>query len=285
MKINNLTCSYLFFALLSFNALALLSSEFSPTFSRIFALLSQIGKSYDIFCIFLLSVTTIAALINSFRIFSLEKTANAKSAFVSLVASLCATFLMILLLYYLYEKIIIARDFAMETSLDSRNYLEIESTWGYYESTQFFISMFCWVFLILLPLCYDLFRLNLNLEKSLARTLLILKPSLTTAAIAIVASAFHPCFSDLASRYASLLFACSGGGLLAYLIISGRGKFGFYDYANALLLALALLLFLLCSNTLIRADFYSAQLSFYILALLSWCGDWVENGEVTKHLT
>ncbi|RDU71553.1 hypothetical protein CQA66_06220 [Helicobacter aurati] len=279
MRFNTIICSYLFFSLLSFNGLALLSSEFSHTFSQVFPLLAQDGKIYDIFCLILLGVVLLIICCNSLRI-SVKARVLSKTflTFVLLIVFIVVSCLSILF-YHICAKILFHYTLSNDNFLESQKIPNLIEWHEYYTSIDFVVALICGLGFIVLPLCYKMFRLHIDIQNHLGKSLFIFKPRLTSTTIALTASAFHPYFSNISSHYINIIFLCSGACLLLYSLQSKK-TYGFYEYANMILFAMSILLFLLCGKVMLRADFYNAQLSFYLLAILCWCGEWIENYDI-----
>lgn len=173
MKIYNNFCSYLFFALLVFNALALLSSEFSHTFSQVFMLLSHDGRIFNLFSLIFVFVCVCFVC---YSLITFYKTINRSVVdSISFITTLCFIVLMILvfLFFYLWNDF-----FHPDLSQDSiKNYTFLE----YLRTTNFLLTLGCGVFLCICPLSYYILSLSLSVQNPYARVFLILKPDINTA--------------------------------------------------------------------------------------------------------
>lgn len=280
MRFNTIVCSYIFFAILSFNTLALLSSEFSHTFSQVFLLLAQDGKTYDILCLILLSIALLFGLINPIRIYTRKEVFGKTVPFIIMLVAILTISCLLIIFYHIYNKISFNHGLVNESILESKKITSFTQWQEYYMSIEFIVALICWVCLIILPLCYKMLSSHIDIKNRIGKSLRILEPSITTISIGITASAFHPYFSDTASRYTNMLFFYTGTFLLLYVLLRTTMTYRFYEYANILLLSISILLFLLCGRVILMADFYNVQFSFYVLAILSWCGEWVENRDI-----
>lgn len=276
MRLNTIVYSYLFFAFFVFNALALLSSEFMPIFTQVFTLLTQDGRVYDIFSCILLCVAIATLCIMPIKIYKYRSVLGKTAPFIVtcitfvLLCCLCALF------YQLWGKIFAKHSVDILFNED----VEILTWESYYTSLEFMISLVCWIFLIILPLAYKAVSLTINIQHRIGKSMLILEPSITTVLIIMSANAYHPYFSDLPSRY--IHFACFlvSNILLIYVLLRNQKVFGFYEYANVILLALNIFYVVLCSGSMLRGTFFNAQLTFYVLGICSWCSEWLSNQKV-----
>lgn len=276
LRLHTIIYSYLFFALFIFNVLALLSSEFMPVFAQVFALLTEDGRIYDIFSCILLFVALLTLCSMPLRIYTQRSIFGRTTPFVVTFVA-CALFVLLcMLLYWLWGKI-----FAHDGMAILPNTNAAVPTWqDYYTSLEFFIALACWVCLVILPLLYKALSLTINMGHRIGKPMLILEPSMTTIVIVMSATACHPYFSHLPSRF--IHFACFvvASVLLIYVLVRRNTLFGFYEYANTILLTLSIFCFVLCSGSMLRGDFFNAQLTLYILGICSWCSGWVHNQEL-----
>lgn len=279
MKFNTIICSYLFFALLVFNALALLSAEFLHTFSQVFMLLSHNGRVYNLFSLLFIIISIVLVALTPFAFYK-GKNIESKQVFgktAPFVVSVFAILTLALLLFLFYcawqgyfFKPLIQEDIAIESV-----------GWAYYRSINFFIALFCSLFLCILPLIYNIFslkkNLHMNMQNRYARALIILEPKLSTIIITIAANSCHPFFANVPSKWASFFFLLLSIVLLLYLLSQNPSAFGFYDFANIIFLAFMIMCVILCSESLLRSNFLNAQNTMYMLAILSWCSEWMQN--------
>lgn len=274
MKFNTAICSYLFFSLMIFNVLALTTSEFLPIFSQVFTLLTQNGKIYDIFSLIILISAILMLCINPIRIYRRKDVFGKTTSFMIFIFSCVILVVLIALLYWLWHKIF---TYNTHNTIAMREQVQVVTWQSYYVSVEFYISLTCWICLVVLPLLYKVLSLNLNIKHRIGRTLLILQPRLTTILIVMNANALHPYFSNLPSRYAHIIFFFIGAILLIYLLFYQSKLFHFYEYMNTILFSCMILCLVLCSESMLRSDFMNAQITLYMLGILSWCGEWVEN--------
>ncbi|RDU67004.1 hypothetical protein CQA53_01700 [Helicobacter didelphidarum] len=273
MRFTTIICSYLFFALLTFNAFALLSSEFFPLFSQVFMLLTQDGRIYNVFSLILLGLAIFMVLINPIKIYRSKNIFGKTAPFVVSLFGIITLSILIILFYWIFNKF--NQDLPLFSKTDQSIIMLTHE--NYYLSIEFFITLLCWIFFVFIPLLYRILSLNFNIDNRLAKSLFILEPSLTTIIITMSATAFHPYFSDLPSRPFNFLLFYTSCGLLIYLLLKRENKLGFYEYANMIFLSFIILCYILCSESILRGIFFNAQITLYMLALLSWCSEWMQN--------
>ncbi len=249
-----------------------------PIFTQVFTLLTEDGRVYDIFSCILLFIALLTLCIMPLRIYTKRSTLGKTAPFIVTCIAFVLLCLLAILLYWLWDKIFTKEDIAI---LPSEN--PIVLTWqSYYTSLEFAISFICWILLIILPLTYKALSLTINIQHRVGKSMLILEPSITTILIVMSANAYHPYFSDLPSRY--IHFACFvvANLLLLYVLVRNKKIFGFYEYVNVILLALSIFYFVLCSSSMLRGEFFNAQLTLYILGICSWCSEWLYNQEIVQ---
>lgn len=278
LRFNTIVYSYLFFALFVFNALALLSAEFMPIFSQLFTLLAEDGRIYDIFSCILLFVVLLTLLSMPIRMYRQRQTLGKTAPFIVSITAFILLCIVCVLLYWLSGKIF-EKD-SMDLLLSEENVMQ---TWqSYYTSFEFFISFACWILFIILPLAYKALSLKINIEHRIGKSMLILEPSITTIIIFMSANAYHPYFSPLVSKYIHFTCFVMANILLLYVLFRNKKLFGFYEYANIILLSLSILYFVLCSSSMLRGEFFNAQLTLYALGIASWCSEWLYNQEIVS---
>ncbi len=279
MKLNTIICSYAFFALLVFNMLALLSSEFLPIFSQVFLLLARDGRIYDIFSSIFLCLAILTLLIVPVRIYSKRAIFGKTAPFIVTIISMAILCVLCILLFWLWDK----------AFLKDIGIMELETTYddftlySYITSVKFVVFITCWILLVIMPLLYKSLVLKLNIKNRLSKSLLILEPNMTTIVIFMCAIAFHPYFSNLQSKYIYIPCFIISSCLLIYVIFKDNVEFGFYEYANIIFLAFGILCFVLCSESMLRSDFFNAQFTFYMLGIYSWCASWAYNQEIVSN--
>lgn len=274
MRFTTPICSYIFFALIIFNALALLSSEFLSIFSQVFTLFSQNGSIYNVFSLLFALFAMLITFVNTIKIYRRKKYFGKTAPFMVLLFALIMLVLLSMTMYWLWGKFNI--DINTPLLLDGEMQ-QTQSVKSYYTSLECIIPVVCWICLVVLPLLYKVLSLRFNIQNRLGKFLFLLEPSTTTIVIIMSANAFYPYFSDLPSRYMYVIFYLVSYGLFLYLLFCNNREFGFYDYINVLLLAIMLCYVILCSESVLRGHFFNAQLTFYMLGVLSWCGEWVQN--------
>lgn len=277
MKLNTNICSYVFFALMVFNALSLVSSEFFHTFSQIFMLLSHNGRIYNLFSLFFIGAAIFVVIISHISIYkNSSKNIFGKTApfIVSLFAAVTIVFLLFLL-FKLFNRFV-SHDILNE------NTIKIPTFMDYFSSIDFFIMLFCAIFLCILPLIYNILSLSLNFKNRYAKSFLILEPNINTIIFTIAALACHPYFSLLPSKYLNFILLFISCGLLIYLLYIKNETFGFYEYLNMIFLSLIILCYISCSESMLRSNFTNAQNALFMFAIFSWCSEWLQNKEALK---
>lgn len=277
MRFYNNFCSYLFFAILIFNALALLSSEFSHAFSQVFMLLSHDGRIFNLFSLIMVVTCVCVVCVNMLN-FSKKINENILGSIsLSFILTLCVMLLIIFvfLFFHLWDEF-----FNVDLTQDS---IKEYSFKEYFISFNFFLMLICAIFLCICPLIYNILSLYLSVENAYARVFLIFKPDLNTAIFTLSALACHPFFSSIVSKYVSLTLLFIGVILLLRLLMLNIKAFRFYEYANTIFLSLIILCFIACSESLLRSNFYNAQNTLFTLAILSWCKQWLTNLQELKN--
>lgn len=258
-------CSYLLFSFLVFDLFAILSSEFFPLFSELFVLLAQNGKVYDMFS---LAIALIAFLAFISNIIAIKRSKILNNISVIIPASFMF-FTLIFLISWLTYKILITH---------TKEYIFIDSY-----SIAFIISSIIWVILVFLPLTYRILSIRLNLENKLAQVFFVYQPQMTSIIIAMCASAFCPYFYDLSDNKITFIFSIIQSLLIIFLVIKANHTFISYDYVNINLLCLIVLCSILCSASIFKSDFINAQMTFYMLGILTWCFEWGHNIVILKN--
>lgn len=276
MKSSSIVCSYIFFALLVFDALALLSSEFSSTFSQVFALLSRDGRVYNFFLLLFTGFAIVFSALLPFakmtnkadkNIISTESNLDSKSSFFTFIFMICMLCALVILFIYAWRHFFVKIDISQEIITES-------ITSPYYKSASFFLLIGCGLLLCIFPLIYDILELKNSqsitpkIQKNYTKILLNFKPNLTTIIISLAGVACHPFFANLQSKWINLGFLCVASALLAYLLVKNSAIFGLYEYANIIFLCLSILCFVLCSESMVRSNFESAQNALFALAIL-----------------
>lgn len=276
MRFNTTVYSYVFFAFFIFNALALLSSEFIPIFSQLFALLTEDGRVYDIFSCILLFIVLLTLIGMPINIYKQRKNIGKTAPFIISFTAFILLCVVCVLLYWLSGKIF-EKD-SIDLLPNKENVVQIKQS--YFTSMEFFVSFTCWILFIFLPLIYKAFSLKINIEHRIGKSILILEPSITTTIIFIGASAYHPYFSDLVGKYVNFSCFVLSNILLLYVLFRNQKLFKFYEYANIVLLSFSIFYFVLCSGSMLRGEFFNAQLTLYVLGIASWCNEWLYNQEI-----
>ncbi|GAB0172902.1 hypothetical protein [Helicobacter trogontum] len=278
MRFNTIVYSYLFFALFVFNALALLSAEFMPIFSQLFTLLAEDGRIYDIFSCILLFIVLLTLFSMPIRMYKQRQTLGKTAPFIVSFMACILLCIVCVLLYWLSGKIFQqdVRDLLLGEEV-------VTQTWqSYYTSLEFFFSFICWFLFVILPLAYKAVSLEINIQHRIGKSMLILEPSITTIVIFMSANVYHPYFSNLASKYIYFAYFVLANIMLLYVLFRNKKLFGFYEYANLVLLSLNIFYVVLCSSSMLRGDFFNAQLTLYALGIASWCSEWLYNQEIVS---
>lgn len=285
MRVNDIFCSYLFFALLVFNALALLSSEFSQTFSQIFILLTHNGRIYNILSLVFILCAILCACFNI--LYFLQKSNKSVFDTPSLNFILILSIAVLVVIVFLFLSL--WRDFfnydldLMQKNTKILNDNEISQS-AYFMSLDFFITLVCALFLCVLPLIYSILSLSLSIENPYAKAFLILKPNLNTAIFILAALSCQPYFLNTANNYVNFALLLMGLVLLLRLLFINNKAFRFYEYANMIFLSFIILCFIACSASMLRSDFFNAQNTLFTLAIFSWCKEWSANIESLKRI-
>lgn len=276
MRIHTIIYSYLFFALFVFNGLALLSSEFIPVFAQVFILLAENGHVYDIFSFILLLATLFSLYIVVFRFYK-QRDIMGRTALFIITCVACILFCALcFLLTTLYGAIFEKEVFIVMAHPDKT----IQTLESYIFSSDFVISFLCWLLLVILPLTYKALSVTINIKHRIGKGMLVLEPSITTILIVMSASACYPYFSAMPSRFVYFVFFAIACILLFYVLLRQKATFGFYDYMNIVLFVLGVFCFILCSQSMLRSDFFNTQLTLYILGISSWCNEWLHNQKI-----
>lgn len=276
MKFDIALNSYLFFALFIFSSLALLSSEFSDTFSQLFMLLCRDGRAYNIFSIIILMLSVCVLLVNLIRVHKKRGLFSKTTFFISTMIGVCVIALCSFIIIEILQSYNTDSSTMISVGIDNGMVL-MRDTRGYIFSMDFFLFLFSFILLIFLPLIYRIVSLNLNIESRIAKSLLILKPNVSTVLMAIFAISFQPfLFVNTANYFEFIIFIFSFI-LLCIVLICKKSEFGFYENMNLFILCIGILVFSLCSNSIFYTDFYNARIGFYSVSILSWCSGWSFN--------
>ena len=262
--------SYVFFFFLAFSLLGIIVSESSQTFSQLFSLLCKDGLAYEqiikllYFCIWTLSLYYLI------RVHLALKQDFSKTLMASIIA---LVFLFIWLLLVSFPE----RDFidTIKFSFYEVVHLGFFSLVGM-NLVEILISGFFYIFFLILPFVFWIARGHFDLEKSAHRFAYKFFPSMHVCILVLIANALQP-YYDRPNLYLYIDLFVFLVALALFLIIFLREKhlFGFYEYANLLFLCVVILVVLLCSSVLAKADYYNLRYCFYLLAFLSWCGEWM----------
>ncbi|PAF50773.1 hypothetical protein BKH43_04240 [Helicobacter sp. 13S00401-1] len=272
MKHNIIISSYTFFVLSLFTILALLASEFTTTFSQLFALLSKNGRIYDVFSMIICIFGIVGIFNTAFFIYKRKDLESKKAVTILTIASVLSFILLVFLFFHLLEH---AKSVVV-------NEISVEDDIRFYKFTSYAVSLngilffLGFIFFVLLPVLYRLVSLDLNLSSRTGRLLSILEPNKTTIIIFLCAAILEPsfAFSDRFFYIDSVLFLI---GAIMFLVMAfmKRANFRFYDYVNIVMLSLTILVILVSVNAMSNSDFYNARFCFLILGFVSWTSSWI----------
>lgn len=256
--------SYIFFALLIFNSLALLSSEFTHLFSQLFYLFSKNKGIYDIFSLILFFISVIILILNAIKNWKIKFIFSKKSILFFLFFNLTFIGISLYFVYSLFVKMLHTESISIEFEeiIYNKNSLLIDMCLG----------IFTFIFFIILPFLYKFLPLNINSNTKTGMTLLTLKPNITTITLMIAAFGFGTFNLNL-----NLIFFIISSLLLIIAILKKKINLDFYENINVLILICMILMSLLTMHSITNANFYNAKLTFYSLGFFSYFVSWGNN--------
>lgn len=264
--------SSVFFLLFVFSMFALLVSQFNDTFSQLFLILTRDDRAYSLITDFLYFCGIVMCI--GYLILSTWRDKDA------LLQRLVSMFICIVLVFVLifslsaqesFENII----FINSTAYGLRNlgFLDLFKL----NIVDIIISGFFYLFFLICPLILYGFGYGINTKHGIGKYLEFFCPSMNVCLVTLFASGFQGYYNKSNPYlYIDFFAFCLCLGFFIYVYKTHKKFFSFYEYANILVLSVGIIICMLCSNVLGQSqDYYNARMSFYILAFLGWCGEWM----------
>ncbi|PAF53553.1 hypothetical protein BKH42_05045 [Helicobacter sp. 13S00482-2] len=264
--------SSIFFLLFVFTVLSLLVSQFSSIFSQLFLILTYDERAYDsiidffCFCGILMSIFYLIA-----------STWWDKDVLLQRIVSVifCIGFIFLLTFRLSTEKTLdfTILGFVSDSGFERLSFGEILIK----NFQSIVISGFVYIFFVILPLIFFGFGYGLNTKNIFGKYLDFFCPSINICIIALFASGFQAYYDKSNTfLYVDFFIFCLCLVLFLRVFLMHKELFGYYEYANILLMIIGILICLLCSNIISQAqDYYNAKEAFYLLVFLGWYGEWM----------
>lgn len=264
--------SLLFFSFFVFTNFTLFISQFSHSFSYLFLIFIRQDQLFDklstflFFCGFVLSVASVIAS-------SWNQRGNISQRLIMLGLSVVFIYLVVLNNWHTHKQEDIMDMFAIEGSIYYRGFFDLVR--DYFPRIALVICVY--IFFVYIPLLFLIFGIRPNQDNQIGRMLFNMRPSINIVIVALFALALQPYYyRDNVYVYLDIVMLIGGLGMFIYVMRRHKEIFGFYEYANFILLVLGIVVFAACSSVLAVSDnYFNARYTFLVFVFVWWCAEWM----------
>lgn len=263
--------SSIFFLLLFFTTLSLITSEFLSLFSQLFLLLSSDHHFYTKLSAIIFLAGSLISIYYLLRLNDIKDSFGVKC----LIVALACIYMFCFVFSILGDNsdplsILSLLSQEMGAKLTFKEYL-------HRHYIDIIVLSFIYTLFIYAPLLCHFSGIHINRQNKIGRFLKIFQPSLYIVILSICAVGLQPYYSkDYGIDYINFAFFIGSYILLICVYVRRRELFSFYEYSNIVLLLLWTLTVLSASNIIAESSYENARFTIILFVFIAWNIEWME---------